>query len=74
MNYKFKPDDKVLIMSYIGAEDGFPATVYACYTSDKENHPAEPHNRYVCYDSERNESVRGFHLHDVSENELQKAV
>ena len=69
MNYKFKPDDKVKIMSYTGAEDGFPVTVYAAYTSDKENHPAAPHNRYVCFDEER--GITAWHLHDVSENELE---
>jgi hypothetical protein len=71
MNYKFKPDDKVKIMSYTGAEDGFPVTVYAAYTSDKENHPAAPHNRYVCFEDDlRSDSILG-HIHDVSENELE---
>lgn len=68
MNYKFKPNDKVKIMSYVGAEDGLTVTVYCCYTSDKENHPASPHNRYVCCDDER--GVVAWHIHDVSENEL----
>lgn len=70
MNYKFKPNDKVKIMTYIGAEDGVPVVVFSCYTSDKEDHCAEPHNRYVCYEEER--GIVEFHLHDVSENELVK--
>ena len=73
MNYYFKHGDKVLIMSYIGAEDGIPATVYTAYTSDKENHTAPSHNRYVCYDEgENGRGVIAWHLHDVSENELKK--
>ena len=73
MNYKFKSGDKVLIMSYVGWEDGYPATVYSAYTSDKENHPAEPHNRYVCYD-DRTVSRVVFNLHDVCEGELIKPL
>lgn len=68
MNYQFKPGDKVNIMSYVGAEEGFLVTIYAAYTSDKENHPAAPHNRYVCFEEGR--GITAWHLHDVSENEL----
>lgn len=68
MNYKFKPSDKVKIMSYVGAETGVPVVVFSCYTSDKENHCAAPHNRYVCYEETRD--IVEFYLHDVSENEL----
>lgn len=71
MNYKFKPNDKVLIMSYVGAEQGIPVVVYSFYTSDKENHCAAPHNRYVCYVESYKGNV-GLSLHDVSENELVK--
>lgn len=69
MNYRFEPRQDVLIMSYTGFEEGFPVTVYNCYTSDEENHPAHPHNRYVCFDERPTSSV-AFNLHDVSENEL----
>ena len=50
MDYKFNPKDKVKIMSYAGAEEGLSATVFCCYTSDKDNHPAIPHKRYVCFE------------------------
>lgn len=70
MNYKFKPDDKVKIMSYTGCEEGFPVTIYTVYTSDEENHPAGAHNRYVCFDERYTCSV-ALNLHDVSENELE---
>lgn len=73
MNYKFKPNDKVLIMSYVGAEQGVEVIVYTVYTSDKENHSATPHNRYVCYEEIAKGDYTFMYLHDVSENELQKA-
>jgi len=68
MNYKFKPDDKVKIVSYVGGE--VPCVVYSVYTSDKENHIAAPHNRYVCYEENYKGDGVLFYLHDVSENEL----
>ena len=71
MNYKFNPGQEVMIMSYIGGEEGYPVTVYSYYTSDKENHPASPHNRYVCYERTWKSDSVLFHLHDVSENELE---
>lgn len=72
MNYKFKPNDKVKIMSYVGAEEGVPVVVFSYYTSDKENHCAAPHNRYVCYEENYKGNGVVFYLHDVSENELVK--
>lgn len=68
MNYKFKPDDKVTIASYVGTE--VDCVIYSVYASDKENHCAAPHNRYVCYEENWKGSQVLFHLHDVSENEL----
>lgn len=70
--YKFKPHDKVKITSYIGAEVGIPVVVFSAYTSDKEVHSAEPHNRYVCYEENYKGNGVVFYLHDVSENELVK--
>lgn len=70
MSYKYKPGDKVRIMSYIGAEQGFEVTVFSCYISDKKNHESPPHNRYVCYDEFKSELDIKNRLHDVSESEL----
>lgn len=68
MNYKFKPNDKVKIVSYVGIE--IPCVVYSVYTSDTENHTAQPHNRYVCQEES---SLSGWSdVHDVSESELVK--
>lgn len=44
-NYKFKPGDKVKVWNLIRWEEGYQ--VFSNYHSDAENHPAEPHNRYV---------------------------
>jgi hypothetical protein len=69
MKNKFFPGDRVNIISYHGAI--VPVEVFSYYTSDKENHCASPHNRYVCFETEYKGGNMSFHLHDVSENELE---
>lgn len=69
MNYRFKPGDNVWIMSYVGYESGIEAVVFSVYTSDKENHCAREHNRYVVYEPSCLKGIL-YSLHDVSENEL----
>lgn len=68
MNYKYFPGDKVKIVSYVGTT--VDVVVCSYYTSDKENHCASPHNRYVCFEPEYKGAPISFHIHDVSENEL----
>lgn len=68
MNYKFQCDQKVKIMSYCGADDGVEGLIINRYTSDKENHPYIPHNRYGIYITD---SKYNYKFDDVSENELQ---
>lgn len=43
--YQFVPDEPVRIISFVGAQP--VGKVVSCYTSDKHNHPASPHRRYV---------------------------
>ena len=68
MNYKFQCDQKVKIMSYCGADDGVEGLIINRYTSDKENHPYMPHNRYGIHITD---SKYNYKFDDVSENELQ---
>lgn len=70
MKYKFKCGDEVALYSICGGEMGIKVVVYACYTSDEENHPATPHNRYVVYRPKNNGNLIDYYLYDVSENEL----
>ena len=48
--YEHEVGDKVWVGSFIGVE--FEAEVFSRYTSDKHNHPATPHQRYVVYTQE----------------------
>lgn len=70
MAYKFNIDDEVAVYSICGGECGIRVIVYSRYVSDKDNHEAPPHNRYVCYLPNNNGSNISYHLFDVSENEL----
>ena len=47
--YKYIPQEIVLVASFIGVP--FQAEVFSRYTSDKHNHPAAPHKRYVVIDN-----------------------
>lgn len=60
MNYKFWPDDEV-VFTVVGGD--IPCTILNRYTSDSENHPASPHNRYGVV------TDKGV-FHDVCEAEL----
>ena len=70
MKYKYNCGDEVAIYSICGGEMGIKVVVYSRYTSDEENHPAESHNRYVCYNSNNGGGNILYHLYDVSENEI----
>ncbi len=45
MNYKFQVGDTIECVSIMGSRP--LGTIQCRYTSDKENHPAHSHNRYV---------------------------
>lgn len=66
--FKFIPDEPVRIISFIGAQP--TGKVVTCYTSDKYNHPALPHRRYVVVCG----SGPKTSIADVSEEELQSLV
>lgn len=61
--YKFKPGDIAYLWCLYKS---VPVEVYSAYTSDKYNHCAAPHRRYVCV------FIDDSKLCDVSEGELSK--
>lgn len=72
MKYKYNCGDEVALYSICGGEMGIKVEVFSRYTSDEENHPAGPHNRYVVFRPNNNGSKVEYHLYDISENELGK--
>ena len=64
--YKFEPNQNVLMEGYV--EMSLPATVISRYTSDRYNHCAPPHRRYVIVYSDADKYRRKYD--DVSEGEL----
>ena len=66
-NYKFKPGDKVKVWNLIQWEHGYK--IFTAYHTDKENHCADPHNRYVIVYEGSDKVNRP--IDDVCENELQ---
>lgn len=42
--YKFTPGDSAYLFNL---DTLYPCKIYTAYTSDKYNHPANPHQRYV---------------------------
>lgn len=65
--FKFIPDEPVRIISFCGAQP--VGVVVSCYTSDKYNHPAAPHRRYVVACGKGEGAKQS--IADVSEDELE---
>ena len=63
--FKFVPDEPVRIISFRGAQP--VGKIVTCYTSDKHNHPAAPHRRYVVACG----ADAKLSIADVSEDELE---
>ena len=61
-HYRYLPGQQVMVVSFTGVE--FVAEVFSRYTSDKHNHPAPPHKRYVVVD-------RLEEVYDLAEVELE---
>ena len=66
--FKFIMDEPVRVVSFIGAQP--VGKIVCCYTSDKHNHPAAPHRRYVVVCGTGPKTS----ICDVSEEELESLL